>query len=138
MGTILEKDVKRVWTEGRTVFVELNDGRIGSELFDDYEPLRNAPAKALKKFHLEFDGVWFDELDEGLELSGFFRPKNAVSHVFRRFPQLNASAIARSLSITQQLFAAYVSGAKKPSAAREKRILAEIAKVGREMAEVAG
>ena len=75
MSEITEKDVKRLWVEKDAVCVELKDGRIGRELICDYEPLRNATRKQLKNCRVDCDGVWFDDLDEGLELSGFFSPK---------------------------------------------------------------
>ena len=140
METITEKDVKRVWLEKDAVCVELNDGRIGKEFFKDYAPLRNASDEDRTDFRLDLDGVWFDRIGDGLELSGFFAPKknNPIGRVFCEFPMLNASAVARRFSIPQPLFAAYVSGAKKPSAARQRKILDEIAKIGREIAAVAG
>lgn len=72
MSEITEKDVKRLWVEKGAICVELNDGRIGRELIRDYEPLRMATRKQLENFRIDCDGVWFDDLDEGLELSGFF------------------------------------------------------------------
>ena len=72
MNEISEKDVKRLWVEKDAVCVELKDGRIGRELIRDYEPLRKATRKQLENCRVDCDGVWFDDLDEGLELSGFF------------------------------------------------------------------
>ena len=72
MSEITEKDVKRLWVEKDAVCVELKDGRIGRELIRDYEPLRKATRKQLENFCVDCDGVWFDDLEEGLELSGFF------------------------------------------------------------------
>lgn len=51
-------------------------------------------------------------------------------------PEINASAIARRLQMSQSLFAQYVSGMKKPSAERERMILEEIRTVGRELVAV--
>ena len=70
-----EKDVKRVWVEDDAICVELKDGRIGRELIRDYEPLRKTTRKQLENCRVDCDGVWFDDLDEGLVLSGFFSPK---------------------------------------------------------------
>jgi len=70
-----EKDVKRVWVEDDAICVELKDGRIGRELIRDYEPLRKATRKQLENCRVDCNGVWFDDLDEGLELSGFFSPE---------------------------------------------------------------
>jgi len=138
MADITEKDVKRVWVDKEAVCVELNDGRVGKELIRDYEPLRKATRAQLKNFRVDLDGIWFDDLCEGLELSGFFSPKktNPVGRVFWLFPELNASAFARRVGIPQPLFAAYVNGTKKPSAARLKKIDSELRRIGRELTEL--
>ena len=135
MNEITEKDVKRLWVEKDAVCVELKDGRIGRELIRDYEPLRKATRKQLENCRVDCDGVWFDDLDEGLELSGFFSPKktNPIGRVFWLFPELNASAFARRLGIPQPLFAAYVNGTKKPSSARKKLIDEELRRIGKEL-----
>ena len=73
MNDITEKDVKRVWVEKDAICVELKDGRIGKELIRDYEPLKKATKEQLKNCRVDLDGVWFDDLDEGLALSGFFK-----------------------------------------------------------------
>jgi hypothetical protein len=135
---ITEKDVKRIWVDDDAVCVELNDGRVGRELIRDYEPLRNATRAQLENCRVDLDGVWFDDLDEGLELSGFFAPKkmNPVGRVFWMFPELNAAAFARRLGIPQPLFAAYINGSKKPSVARRKKISDELHRIGRELESV--
>lgn len=137
MVEITEKDVKHVWVDDDAICVELNDGRIGKELIRDYEPLRNATRDQLENCRVDLDGVWFDDLDEGLELSGFFAPKkmNPIGRVFWMVPELNAAAFARRLGIPQPLFAAYVNGTKKPSAARERMIRDEIHRIGKELVE---
>ena len=103
MNEISEKDVKRLWVEKDAVCVELKDGRIGRELIRDYEPLRKATRKQLENCRVDCDGVWFYDLDEGLELSGFFSPKktNPIGRVFWLFPELNASAFARRIGTCQ-------------------------------------
>ena len=138
MNDITGKDVKRVWVEKDAICVELKDGRIGKELIRDYEPLKKATREQLKNCRVDLDGVWFDDLDEGLALSGFFSPKktNPVGRIFWLFPELNAAAFARRLGIPQPLFAAYVNGSKKPSAARRKKINDEFHRIGRELIQV--
>ena len=48
-------------------------------------------------------------------------------------PELNASAIARRLGMSQSLFAQYISGTKKPSQERVNLILETIKNIGREL-----
>ena len=48
-------------------------------------------------------------------------------------PELNASAVARRMGISQSLFAQYISGIKKPSEKRLNEILSTMQEVGREL-----
>lgn len=64
------------------------------------------------------------------------KPSNPLYEVFISHPELNASAIARRLGISQSLFAQYVSGTKKPSAERLAAIFETIRSVGRELCSV--
>lgn len=57
------------------------------------------------------------------------KPTNPLYEVFMAHPELNASAIARRLGISQSLFAQYVSGTKKPSAERMEAIFETIRSV---------
>lgn len=52
---------------------------------------------------------------------------------FMRHSELNASAIARRLGISQSLFAQYISGKKRPSTERERDIVEQIQQIGSEL-----
>ena len=64
------------------------------------------------------------------------KPSNPLYDVFIAHPELNASAIARRLGISQSLFAQYVSGVKRPSKERLESILKVIHKVGQELISI--
>ena len=51
-------------------------------------------------------------------------------------PELNASAVARRLGLSQSLFAQYVSGTKKPSKQRFDEIIETMREIGRELMTV--
>ena len=59
-----------------------------------------------------------------------------ISRVFLTHPELNASAIARRIGISQSLMAQYINGTKKPSKERENMILNEIKAIGKELMAV--
>ena len=42
--------------------------------------------------------------------------------IFKRFPQLNISEVARSIGINKSLLAKYIYGIKKPSEERKQQI----------------
>lgn len=77
-------------------------------------------------------------MDEDLSFEGFFREKksNPLYDLFIAHPELNASAVARWLGLSQSLFAQYVSGTKKPSKQRFDEIIETIREIGRELMTV--
>ncbi len=62
----------RVWVEGRTVFVELTDGRIVGFPAGRFQRLREASDEQLRKVTLELDGyaLRWEELDEDITVPG--------------------------------------------------------------------
>ena len=62
----------RVWVDGRTVFLELSDGRIVGFPADRFKLLRAATDEQLKGVKLELNGaaLRWEELDEDLTVSG--------------------------------------------------------------------
>jgi len=83
-------------------------------------------------------GIHWRELDEDLSFEGFFREKKSslLYDLFIAHPELNASAVARRLGLSQSLFAQYVSGTKKPSKQRFDEIIETIREIGRELMTV--
>ena len=77
-------------------------------------------------------------MDEDLCFERFFDKKDQtiLYRIFIEHPELNASAIARRLGISQSLFAQYISGAKKPSEARLNQILEQIRAIGRDLSQI--
>jgi len=130
--------VTKAWVTDTDVWIRTEDGREASEKIADYPRLRLATPEQRERFTLSDDGIHWREIDEDLSFEGFFDVKNATPlyRLFIAHPEINASAIARRLRMSQSLFAQYVSGTKKPSAEREEMILEEIRNVGRELVAV--
>ena len=63
---------------------------------------------------------------------------NVIGDVFRRFPQLNVSEIARTIGIHKSLLSKYIYGTKKPSEKRTEEILNTLRQIGRELAHIHG
>ena len=61
-----------VWVEGRTIFLELSDGRIVGFPADRFKLLRAATDEQLNAVKLELNGaaLRWEELDEDLTVSG--------------------------------------------------------------------
>jgi len=70
----LEREVLalRAWVEGRTVFIELHDGRIFGFPAARFRRLRDASDEQLKKVSIELGGsaLRWEEADEDLTVRG--------------------------------------------------------------------
>lgn len=135
MGNII---VDKVWLTDTAVWIRTADGREACEKFAEFPRLRFATPEQRANFTVSHDGIHWAEIDEDLSFEGFFmqKPSNPLYDVFIAHPELNASAIARRLGISQSLFAQYVSGTKRPSAERMEAIFEAIRSVGRELSAV--
>lgn len=130
--------VVKVWLTDTAVWIRTVDGREACENFSDFQRLKFANNKQRKNYRVDDFGIHWPEIDEDLSFEGFFfeKKKNKLYELFINHPELNASAIARRLGLSQSLFAQYISGTKKPSKEREHLIISEINKIGAELQAV--
>ena len=133
----MEKVVK-IWLTDTEIWIQTEDGRTASESFADYPRLKYATQEQRKNYTTDDFGIHWEELDEDLSFEGFFQKKNEslLYRLFMEHPELNASAIARRMGISQSLFAQYISGINKPSEKRLNEILATMQEVGRELISI--
>ena len=90
---------------------------------------------------MDGDDIRWDDIDEDIHISSFFvtaepDTDNPIAEVFRRFPQLNVSEVARSIGINKSLLSRYIYGIKKPSEQRKEQIINCIRQLGRKMAAI--
>lgn len=130
--------VVKIWLTESEIWIQTEDGKTANERFADYPRLRYATAEQRKKYTADDFGMHWDELDEDLSFDGFFQKKNEslLYRLFMEHPELNASAIARRMGISQSLFAQYISGIKKPSEKRLNEILSTMRQVGQELLSI--
>lgn len=133
----MEKVIKIRLTDSE-IWIQTKDGKTASEMFVDYPRLKYATLEQRKNYTTDDFGIHWEELDEDLSFEGFFQKKNdsLLYRLFMEHPELNASAIARRMGISQSLFAQYISGIKKPSEKRLNEILATMQEVGRELMSI--
>ena len=131
-------EIQKVWLTDNAVWIRTLDGREACEYFADYPRLKLASAEQRANFKTDEFGVNWPEIDEDLSFDGFFQNKNHTElyRFFIAHPELNASAIARRMGISQSLFAQYISGAKKPSKARMDQIYSTIRAIGQELLSI--
>lgn len=68
----VEPAALRAWTEGRTIYIELHDGRIFGFPADRFRLLKAASDEQLAKVQLELNGfaLRWEELDEDITVPG--------------------------------------------------------------------
>ena len=62
--------------------------------------------------------------------------ENEIAMIFKRFPQLNVSEVARSMGINKSLLSKYIYGIKKPSDIRKMQIKEALHLLGKELLAV--
>ena len=135
MNEDIIKKVDKVWLTDTAICIRTSDGREASEQFADVQRLNRATPEQSSNYKVTPYGIYWPELDENLSFEVFFSEKqnNVLYDLFIAHPELNASAIARRLGMSQSLFAQYISGTKKPSQERVNLILETIKNIGREL-----
>ncbi len=68
----VEPTAIKAWAEGRTIFVELTDGRVFGFPADRFKILKNATDEQLKRVVLRLNGyaLRWEELDEDITVPG--------------------------------------------------------------------
>ena len=138
----MESIVKLWFGDGR-IYILTDQGNTYSRPLEAFPLLLEATPEQRAKYEIGMDGddIRWDDIDEDIHISSFFvtaepDTDNPIAQVFRRFPQLNVSEVARSIGINKSLLSRYIYGIKKPSESRKEQILGSIRQLGREMASI--
>ena len=129
--------IEKIWLTANAVWIRTTDGQEACEYFDEYPRLKYATPEERAQYEVDAFGISWPSLDEDLSFEGFFqsKPRTELYRFFQSHPELNASAIARRMGISQSLFAQYISGTKKPSESRLQEIYATVHTIGQELVE---
>lgn len=129
--------IEKIWFDGDRIYALFDDGRTLWQSLLHYRNLMNAENR--DDYVIEDDGVHWYGLDEDISNESFEyedpEPKG-LSKILLSHPELNLSAIARRMGLQQSLLAAYSSGMKRPSKAREHQIISEFHKIGTELLSI--
>ena len=82
--------------------------------------------------------IRWESLDADMHISSFYETsepneQNEVAAMFRRFPWLNVSEVARYLGINTSLLARYIYGISKPSEQRIQQLREILHTFGKEL-----
>lgn len=127
--------IVKTWLTDTAVWIQTDNGKEACESFADYPRLRNATQEQRENYQIDEFGLHWSELDEDLCFEGFFdKPTpTALYRLFMDHPELNVSAIARRMGISQSLMAQYISGKKRPSKGRLELIYDTVHALGHEL-----
>ena len=131
-------DVKQIWLTEDAVWIRTSDGSEACEYFEDYPRLKYATREQRANYIADEYGINWPDIDEDLSFEGFFQQKKQteLQKLFLKHPELNVSAIARRMGISQSLFAQYICGLKIPSEARMDAIYSTIHEIGTELLSI--
>ena len=136
--------IVKLWFSDERIFILTDQGNEYSRPLEAFPLLLEATPQQRAQFEIGLDGddIRWDEIDEDIHISSFFETaepdtNNPIADVFKRFPQLNVSEVARTIGINKSLLSRYIYGIKKPSAQRTEQIFDAIRQLGREMAAIA-
>lgn len=135
--------IEKVWFNDERIYLLTDTGETLSRPLEAFPVLKEASETERNDFKIgRFgDDLRWDKLDEDIHISSFYEtvepnPENEVGRIFRQFPQLNVSEMARYIGINKSLLAKYIYGIKKPSDERMRQIKDALHIIGKELIAV--
>lgn len=131
--------ITKIWFADDCIYGQTDEGKTVYQSLLWYKRLRLASDEQRNDYEIDDEGIHWYALDEDISFESFEyddpEPRG-ISRVFLTHPELNASAVARRIGISQSLMAQYINGTKKPSQEREKIIMNEVKAIGKELLEI--
>lgn len=136
----MNERIQEVWFKDERIFMRSSLGNEYSRPLESFPRLKDANSEERNSFTIRLQGeaLRWEGIDEDIHISSFFdkdEPKydNAVGNLFKKFPQLNVSEIAKSIGINKSLLSQYIYGIKTPSEKRMNEIKAALNNLGKEL-----
>ena len=102
--------IKSLWFEDNRICMKSTDGKVYSRPLEAYPELADATSEQRNDYTIEDDGmaIRWENLDADMHISSFYETSepncnNEVAAMFKRFPWLNVSEVARYLNINKSL-----------------------------------
>ena len=134
------EQIKNLWFDADRIYMRSSEGRVLSRPLKAYPELEEATVEQRNDFMIDEDGmaVRWESLDADMHISSFYETtepnqENEVGQMFKRFPWLNVSEVARYLGINKSLLARYIYGISKPSEQRVQQIRDAFHALGKEL-----
>ena len=130
----------KVWFSEDKLFIISQDNE---ELWQSllwYPRLKLATELQRESFRLTPFGIRWDDIDEDVSFESFTyedrEPKADIARIFKSFPEINVSSIARRMGIRQSVMASYLCGAKIPSEKRKLEIEKTLHQIGQDLLDI--
>ena len=132
--------IKNIWFDEKRIYLKTTEGRILSRPLEAYPELKEASMEQRNDFTIDEErtAIRWEELDADMHISSFHETsepndQNEVAEMFKRFPWLNVSEVARAIGINKSLLARYIYGISKPSEQRLQQIRLTLHALGTEL-----
>ena len=132
--------IKSIWFDEKRIFLKTTEGRVLSRPLEAYPELKEASMEQRNDFTIDKEGtsIRWEDLDADMHISSFYETsepndQNEVAVMFKRFPWLNVSEVARAIGINKSLLARYIYGISKPSEQRLNQIRFMLHELGTEL-----
>ena len=129
--------ILNVWFEPDRIYIRTDADEIYSRPLEAFPLLKEASNAQREEFTIELGGeaLRWPAIDEDIHITSFYdktEPEydNEVARIFKKFPQLNVSEVARNMGINKSLLSKYIYGIKKPSDQRVSQIKAALRSLG--------
>lgn len=135
--------IKEIWFDEGRIFMRDTVGMVYSRPLEAFPLLKEATDAQRDDFVIDKQGdaVRWPSVDEDIHVSSFLEQQepneeNEIARIFRRFPQLNVSEVARQMGINKSLLSKYIYGIKTPSEHRRLEIRRALHTLGEELITV--
>lgn len=135
--------IKDIWFENERIYMLSSEDRVYSRPLEVFPLLKEATQIQRNNYTIVLRGeaLRWEALDEDVHISSFYKQDepnrdNEVAKIFRRFPQLSVSEVARSMGISKNLLSKYIYGVESPSRERVAQIKDVLSRLGRELMTV--
>ena len=132
-----------IWFDEERIFMRDASNVVYSRPLEAFPLLMDATEEQRMAYDIDpqGDAVRWPEIDEDIHVSSFLEQQepdkdNEIAEIFRRFPQLNVSEVARQMGINKSLLSKYIYGIKKPSEHRLAEIKHALHTLGEELIAV--
>ena len=135
--------IQKLWFDSDRIWIATDEGQTLSRPLEAFPTLKDATKAQREAFEIGSmgDDVRWREIDEDIHISSFYDTEepdydNEIARIFKRFPQLNVSEVARGMGIHKSLLSKYIYGMKRPSEQRKMQIKQTLHLLGQELMAV--